>query len=472
LAADLIIAIERILAARLHCGTGCQAAGGRACRGQARTDNLFFRRPGINAQTKCPVLQEGGIEQGRANVRCRSVSGYQLLLMPTRIAILGASGAVGTALAAHILRSRLLEPQDRLLLVGHGVLATEQKLHSMRIDLMDAFDDDRVRIEVVPNISDVEADLVVLAAGTSVSLAAQTRRDLGAANRVIFEQIADQCVSRLSNALFIVVSNPVELGVKIFSFAGDRKRVIGMGAQQDSLRFARAVASDLGVSRHEVRATVLGEHGGAMVPLWRSVELLTDDRRAADRLARLRSHSAESPIEVRVASLRSQASRLLSKNRISEAYALTQRALADARIFVEPFVTVHSLHSTPNATANATLECLAAALANDHRRIHGQVDLRGEVLGLYGVCGVPLTIGKNGWHAESLDWLDSEEISAVHRSTESIEEFISGTLIDGVRSTLSPEEQFVLDGMTFDKHPSIGEAARSNFAAHQSGGLN
>jgi malate dehydrogenase len=121
--------------------------------------------------------------------------------MPRRIAILGASGSVGAALATHILRARLLEPQDQLLLVGHGVLATERRLLSMRMDLMDAFDQDRVRIEVVPNVSGVEADIVVVAAGTTFTSATQTRRDLGAANRVIFEQIADQCVSRLSNAL-------------------------------------------------------------------------------------------------------------------------------------------------------------------------------------------------------------------------------------------------------------------------------
>jgi hypothetical protein len=59
-------------------------------------------------------------------------------------------------------------------------------------------------------------------------------------------------------------------------------------------------AADLGVSRHEVRATVMGEHGGAMIPLWCSVELLTDDPRAVDRLARLRTRSAVSPLEVRV----------------------------------------------------------------------------------------------------------------------------------------------------------------------------
>jgi malate dehydrogenase len=105
-------------------------------------------------------------------------------------------------------------------------------------------------------------------------------------------------------------------------------------------------------------------------------------------------------------------------------------------MFVEPSITLHCLRSTPNATANATLQCVAAALANDGRRIHGQVDLRGEVLGLSGVCGIPLTIGNNGWRPEPLDWLESEEISVVKKSTESIEKYLSGVLVDSGKATL------------------------------------
>lgn len=363
--------------------------------------------------------------------------------MPRRIAILGASGSVGSALAVHILRARLLEPSDQLLLVGHGVHTTEQKLLSTRIDLMDAFDDDRVRIEVVPDVADVEADIVIVSAGATLGPASPTRRDLGATNRAIFEHIAEQCVGRLSQALFIVVSNPVELAVEILSFAVDRKRVFGMGAQQDSMRFARAIASDLGVSRHDVRATVMGEHGQAMVPLWGSVELMPGDPRAADYFRDLRERVAECPLETRVGTLRSLVSELLSQERIAEAYALTHGALPDARIFVEPYITAHCMHSTPNATANATLQCVAAVLANDHRRIHGQVVLRGEVLGLNGVCGLPLTVGTNGWHAEALDWLEPDEIDAVKKAAQSIEEFTSGILIGAVQSLLPSEALLV-----------------------------
>jgi malate dehydrogenase len=371
------------------------------------------------------------------------VSFHSRFFMARRIAILGASGLVGSALAVHILRSHLLEPADRLLLVGHGVLATERKLLSIRVDLMDAFDDERVGIEVVPDVSDVEADIVIVAAGATISAATPTRRELGAINRAVFEHIADQCVDRLSRALFIAVSNPVELAVEIFSFAVDRERVMGMGAQQDSMRFARAVAADLGVSRHEVRATVMGEHGQAMVPLWRSVELLSNEPRATDRLAALRGRSRESPLPTRVAALRVEVSQLLAEDRVAEAYKLVLDALPDARIFVEPFITAHCMHSTPNATANATLQCLAATLADDHRRVHGQVMLREEALGLQGVCGIPLTIGANGWRAEPLDWLNPDEVSAVKQSTVSIEQFIAEILIKAVRATLPDEAVLV-----------------------------
>jgi malate dehydrogenase len=360
-----------------------------------------------------------------------------------RIAILGASGSVGSALAVHILRSRVLEAADRLLLVGHGVLKTERKLLGTRIDLLDAFDDDRVQIEMIPDVCDVEADIVIVAAGASLATGSSTRRELAETNRIVFEHIADQCASRIPEALFIVVSNPVELGVEILSCAADRKRVMGMGAQQDSLRFARAIAADLAISRHYVRATVMGEHGQAMIPLWRSVELMVEDPKVTDELKRLCDRCSDTPLKDRVLALRNNVTQLLAAERVAEAYSLTRQALPDARIFVEPFITAYCMHSTANATANATLQCIVAALANDRRAIHGQVALKGEVRDLNGICGIPLTLGRNGWRAEPLDWLEADEMSAVQKCVQSIDQFVSGVLSEAVRGATPPESLLV-----------------------------
>src|SRR5580693_4035509 len=69
----------------------------------------------------------------------------------------------------------------------------------------------------------------------------------------------------------------------------DRLSNVGIGAQQDSLRSARAIASKLGVHRSLVRASVLGEHGDWMVPMWSSVYLTVDDSESASRLEGLKA---------------------------------------------------------------------------------------------------------------------------------------------------------------------------------------
>src|SRR5690349_1637397 len=136
--------------------------------------------------------------------------------------------------------------------------------------------------------------------------------------------------------------------------------------------------------------------------------------------------------------------RIAILERVAEAYEATRQALPDGRIFVEHLITSHATHSTPNATANATLHCIAAALANDRRRIYGQVLLKSEVLGPNGICGIPLTLGRDGWHAEPLDWLDPDEINAIVISAQTINEFVSGVMSEAVRAAVPPEALLVV----------------------------
>src|ERR1700722_13085506 len=264
--------------------------------------------------------------------------------MARSIAIIGASGAVGTTLATQLLRSGLLKHGDRLQLVARGVQSSSSKLLSTRIDLMDAFDDGGVDIEVVANIEDVDGDIVVVCAGVSLQANLIDRRDWGKANLALYEQISEVCAQRVPDSFFIIVSNPIELSVEIFSKKLGRERVIGMGAEQDSLRFARAIAHDLGVSRQTVSASVLGEHGQAMVPLWSTVELKKHDPQLLEELERIKERSVATSLELRVASLRTEVLELLETEKINEAYETTRQALPDARIFVQPLITWRTMH--------------------------------------------------------------------------------------------------------------------------------
>jgi malate dehydrogenase len=339
------------------------------------------------------------------------------------ISIIGASGAVGSTLATHILRSGLLQQDDRLQLIARGVDSSSSKLLSMRVDLLDAFDDQGINIEVVANIDDVDGDIVIVCAG--VSSKHLDRRDWGIANRDMYESIAETCSQRAPDAFFIIVSNPVELAVRIFSEKLGRKRVIGMGAEQDSLRFSRAIARDLGISRHDISASVLGEHGQAMIPLWSSVKLSTTDERLLTRLDAMRIQSKATPLDQRVAELKSTVVQLVQDGLINEAYEATRRELPDARIFVQPFITWSTIHSTPNATANATLRFLTGMLSKNQQQLHGQVLLAGDFCGIHGVCGVPVTVDSDGWKIRELESLTGEEKSKIRQAAVSIERYVA-----------------------------------------------
>ncbi len=120
-----------------------------------------------------------------------------------RLAIIGASGAVGATLAAHVLRARLLQGNDVLQLVGHGPRGHGARLLATQIDLQDAFNDDHVAIELVPDLDGVSADIVIVASGATVSPSLPTRRDVGRTNCEIFRHIAETCAARLPQALFV-----------------------------------------------------------------------------------------------------------------------------------------------------------------------------------------------------------------------------------------------------------------------------
>lgn len=349
-----------------------------------------------------------------------------------RVAIIGATGAVGNVLTGDICRSGLLEPGDSLILVGHGSGDSDARLFAMRVDLLDAFHESRIHVMFCADASLLEADVVIMVAGLTISAEHPTRRELSMANLPLFESVARTCAARLPNAVFILVSNPVELAVEVFARHTDPRHVIGMGAQQDSLRFARTIAEALGLSRHEVSASVVGEHGQAMLPLWSSVVLDTDDASCQRRLQELREQCLASDLPARVRTLQAEITSLLKEESIAEAYRRSLEEAPDTRIFVEPFITAHTLHSTPHATSNATLHCLRSVLSLNASPVHGQVRAEGQFGGVYGVCGLPLYLSHSGWQAASDSGLFESEFLALQECGRAIQQTLAAAMSEAI----------------------------------------
>ncbi|MBI4003844.1 MAG: malate dehydrogenase [Candidatus Omnitrophica bacterium] len=114
--------------------------------------------------------------------------------------------------------------------------------------------------------------LVVITAGLARK-PGMSREELLAANAQIVGPIAERIAASASEALIIVVTNPLDVMVALtLARSGfDRRRVMGMAGVLDSARLRAFIAERLGVAPSEVEAMVLGSHGDLMVPVARSI---------------------------------------------------------------------------------------------------------------------------------------------------------------------------------------------------------
>ncbi len=114
------------------------------------------------------------------------------------------------------------------------------------------------------------SEIVVITAGLARK-PGMSRDDLLAKNAEIVGGCAENAFKRSPNAIFIIVSNPLDVMtyVALKKTGLPRHKVIGMAGVLDSARFRSFIAMELDVSVQDVTAFVLGGHGDSMVPLAR-----------------------------------------------------------------------------------------------------------------------------------------------------------------------------------------------------------
>jgi len=115
------------------------------------------------------------------------------------------------------------------------------------------------------------SDVVVIASGIA-GKPGMTREELIEKTAGILKTLIINLVKYSPNAIFIVVSNPVDAMTKLtLKLSGlPKNRVIGMGGLLDSNRFRYYLAKALGVNQNDIQGIVIGGHGEkTMVPLIR-----------------------------------------------------------------------------------------------------------------------------------------------------------------------------------------------------------
>ncbi len=269
------------------------------------------------------------------------------------ITIIGA-GKVGSAAAFNILRYRI---SDVVLIDIFENLAKGEALDMMQTAPAIEFDG---KIVGTSDFSEMRSSEIVILTAGEARKPGMTRIDLMNKNAVIVKSIVKEIVKYAPNCKLMVVTNPVDIMTYVaYKESGfERNRVFGMGNILDTMRFRSYIATELNVSREDVRALVIGEHGDSMVPL---VE-----------------YASVSGIPLM---------NLLKKEQIEKIVNLTVDSGADV---------IELKGSTTHAPA-ATIAIMADAILRGRNRVMSvSTYLQGE----YGFSdvsiGVPVVLGKNG----------------------------------------------------------------------------
>jgi len=269
------------------------------------------------------------------------------------ISIIGA-GKVGSSAAFNILRYRL---GDVVLIDIAEDLAKGEALDMMQAAPAIEFDG---RIRGTSDYSEMEGSEVVIITAGQARQPGMTRIGLASKNARVVRSVVREVVKYAPECKLMVVTNPVDIMTYVaYKESGfKRNRVFGMGNILDTLRFRSHIAQELNVSREDVRALVIGEHGDSMVPLVESASV--------------------SGIPI---------THLMTKEQIEKVVNLTITSGSD----------VIKLKGATTYAPAAVIAIMADAILKDRNRVMGvSTCLEGE----YGFSdvsiGVPVVLGKNG----------------------------------------------------------------------------
>ncbi len=177
-------------------------------------------------------------------------------------AIIGA-GQVGMACAYSLLIQSMF---DELVLVD----VDRAKLEGEVMDLVHGLSFVAPAIVKAGTIADCQgADIVIITAGARQKTG-ESRLALLERNVTIFRDLISELVAHCPDAIYLVVSNPVDVMTYVtWKLSGlPCNAIIGSGTMLDTARFRYLLAQDLQLDPRSIHAYIIGEHGDSEVPVW------------------------------------------------------------------------------------------------------------------------------------------------------------------------------------------------------------
>ncbi|MDF9797286.1 L-lactate dehydrogenase [Catalinimonas alkaloidigena] len=174
-----------------------------------------------------------------------------------KIAIVG-MGHVGATIAYTLV---LKEIGEELILVNRNL----QKAESDAIDLRhsQAFTEKSIKISVASLDNPPAADVYVLCLSVPYEKHYKSRFEMAPGNYRIFREIIPKLSAKNQKAVFLIVTNPVDVMTYLTLQLSKLKagQVMGVGTLIDSARLRKRLSEQKEIHPDDIRAYILGEHG-------------------------------------------------------------------------------------------------------------------------------------------------------------------------------------------------------------------
>ena len=114
-----------------------------------------------------------------------------------------------------------------------------------------------------------DSDIVIITSGIARK-PGQTRIELTQTNVNILKEITPQIVKVAPNALYVIVSNPVDIMTYVFTKISGlpENQIIGSGTILDTARLRCGLAEHFDIAQKNIHAYVFGEHGDTSFVPW------------------------------------------------------------------------------------------------------------------------------------------------------------------------------------------------------------
>jgi L-lactate dehydrogenase len=306
-----------------------------------------------------------------------------------KVSIIGGGGLVGSCAAYALQCGGVVSGID--LIDVNADLCKGQALDLLHGSSIAA--DQRIRAtgyEAIP-----ESDVICITAGLRRK-PDESRLDLINRNVELFLNILGQVrgAGPKGDAIVLVVSNPVD----VLTYLATKRmglptgQIIGLGTQLDSARFRSLIAEALKLPATQVMATILGEHGDSMVPIWSAAQAAG---LPLDKYAGWSSTTADS---------------LFAKTRGSGAEVIKLKGGAGFAVGLAIREVIH-------------------AIALDSKRILPVASLIAGQYGIRDVClSIPTVVGRKGVEAQLEIELWPKETAALQQSGQVLRETIAQVL--------------------------------------------